>query len=155
MKRVYLRHAKQSDSEMILIWRNDPVSRSMFRNSQIISLKTHQEWFNKMLKSESNHILVASLKNGDQIGVIRLDFDKSFSEGEVSINLNPDFRGMGLGFDVLNSCSSFVEENFMQCRKLVAAVKKTNHQSINIFLKAGYIFEKVAGEFNCYCYEID
>ena len=154
MKRVILRLANESDSESLLSWRNNPESRRMFRNSSIVSYESHHNWFMNALDSKLIQILVAIDEERNRIGVVRVDFNKDLTEGEVSINLNPNFRGMGLGLAVLKSCSNYVKKNFVVCKKLVAQVKKSNQKSNNIFLKAGYELEREEKQYFSYFYAI-
>ena len=63
-------------------------------------------------------------------------FDKSVGNAEVSINLNPSMRGLGLATELL-ACSIEAYNKDHYC-DLVAKVKPENEKSLRIFKKVGF-----------------
>ena len=85
--------ATENDSKDILLWRNDKTTLLYTPSSRKISQKEHNLWFSKKLKSKNNDILIIN-KASYKVGMIRFDYYKDFNE--ISINLNPEFRGKNL-----------------------------------------------------------
>ena len=133
---IIVREALKNDLKDIFDWRNDDYSRSMFRNTNKVEIKDHQEWFSKILNDPSRKIYIG-LMNYDKIGVCRFDFDETKNISKVSITLNPSMRGKKLGFSLLeNSITKYKKINNS---KLFAEVRKENYPSIKIFEKCGFI----------------
>jgi UDP-2,4-diacetamido-2,4,6-trideoxy-beta-L-altropyranose hydrolase len=128
--RLELRMAAIEDSELILTWRNDPLSRANFRNTDIVPRADHEFWFGKMLNDPKNTMLIG-LISGEPIGIVRFDQQVN-GEYEVSINLAPESRGKGLGNKLLASaCAVFLERSFSST--LLAHIKTKNISSRRIF----------------------
>mgnify|MGYP002034814466 CR=1 FL=1 len=153
MSNITLINAEARDSKLILKWRNDPLSREMFRGSHEISFEEHNSWYQKALQNCQIKILIA-VNNNRKVGVIRLNFNDINDVAEVSINLNPDFRGMGFGLEILKNCTKYIERNFKKCSELTAEVKKVNGSSIKIFTNAGYKLVKETKEYYLYALKI-
>ena len=88
------------DSLDVLTWRNDLASQKMSINSSIISPEEHSAWFADMLEND-NHIGIIGEINGEKIGVVFMLISERNSN--VSINLNPLYRGKGLAGSLLRS----------------------------------------------------
>ena len=56
---MYIRLASTKDSDDILRWRNDPITRKMSIDSSKISQTTHNNWYKKSLKSKNCSIYIA------------------------------------------------------------------------------------------------
>ena len=153
MRDVTLIEAEAGDSKIILQWRNDPVSKKMARNSHQISFEEHNSWYQKALQNCQIKILIA-VNNNKKVGLIRLNFNDINDVAEVSINLNPDYRGMGFGLEILKNCTKYIERNFKKCSELTAEVKKVNGSSIKIFTNAGYKLVKETKEYYLYALKI-
>ena len=144
---LVLREATPDDCEDILIWRNDPISLKMSKNSKKVTSASHRIWFEDTLADNSKLLLLAINAQSKKIAVSRLDFCKSFNRAKVSININPDFRGKGLGEEILNHTSRYVDLNYKNCKKLVAEIKEFNHASRKIFERAGYKLVEKNGKY--------
>jgi L-amino acid N-acyltransferase YncA len=82
-----------------------------------------------------DRLLLIAYKGADAVGTVRLDVvDKGILE--VSININPEMRGKGLGQVVLQRAC---EKGFsLGANRLLAKVKQENAASIKIFEKVGF-----------------
>lgn len=134
-----IRHANETDSQDIFDWRNDPLTRAASLNTGEIDREAHQLWFSSALKNES---LVMYLGHADDsseaLGMCRFDIDFGSNSAEVSINLNPKFRGKGLGKTLLTaSIAKFVEDTH-GLKSLTATVKEDNVSSVRLFRNAGF-----------------
>ena len=133
--------ATENDSKDILLWRNDKTTLLYTPSSRKISPKEHDLWFSKMLKSKNNDILIikkASLK----VGMIRFDYYKVFNE--ISINLNPEFRGKNLSSLSIKTGIAFLDFLDQSKKPILAKIKSNNIASIKTFEKSG--FKRVKSE---------
>ena len=124
------------DIRDIFLWRNDPISRKNSINKKIISYVSHESWFKKVLKDQNNKYFIG-IKNSEKIGLVSY-VKKESDSMYVSINMNPKFRGKGLGADLLilsQNHKNIANEGY----KLIAKIKKNNLASIKSFQKAFYI----------------
>jgi len=137
-----LRRADEADSKLIWNWRNDPVSRSNFRDQNLISWAAHKEWFRSAL-DDLNRILFFGEIDGVSIGIVRFE-PVGELEYEVSINLAPERRGMGLGRRLLAAACVEIERERGGV-SFRAAVRRDNIASQRIFQQCGFS-EAPAGE---------
>lgn len=119
----------------LFVWRNDPATRAASFFSEEISLKTHNEWFEKSLNNSSRVILIALDEECKKLGMVR--FDAEGDCAEISVNLHPEHRGKGLGTLILRKASDLYLDNFPHLR-ITAKIKKSNIPSFKAFTKAGY-----------------
>lgn len=97
----------------------------------------HRNWLVKKLKANESSIYVA-LNSGIKIGTIRFEHSIDMAMAEVSININPEYRGHGLSKIVLEKA---ILDHFSLKEKkydLIAKVKHQNIQSIKIFSGLGF-----------------
>lgn len=134
---LYIRQATVEDSEDIWVWRNDPITREMSLNAEMVPFESHQKWYQKALESSNRMIYIAEIDN-HKVGMLRFDrLNDSDSVWEVSINTNPEFRGQGYGKALLSSgLKYFCEQQNPQ--KIVATVLEGNAASVKIFNSNGF-----------------
>jgi RimJ/RimL family protein N-acetyltransferase len=154
MAELRARRATVDDALILFEWTNDPLTRRMSFNSDPISLETHLEWLNEVLRSPETHLLIVEKADGDgwsPIAQVRIDL-----EGELSVSIAPAYRGHGLSTSVLEtavqSCLPYLTTD-----RLVANIKHDNYASSRAFEKAGF---KLVGEVTvrgqaCLSYELD
>lgn len=133
LNKLELRRATSLDSDDILEWRNDPITRMNSVNSKKISKSEHEKWFDKKLSSMDTDIYIGYI-NDKKIGVVRIEKQDN-DVAEVNININPSERGKGYGAYLL---AKGVAEGFNKYIVLTAKVKKVNIPSIKIFEKVGF-----------------
>jgi len=130
-----IREAVESDCIFIFNWRNDFYTKKMSLNNSEISYDEHCAWYEETLNNPLKIIFIGE-NDHDRVGVCRFDLDNNNLIAEISINLNPSFRGKGLGKDLLiSSIDKFEKENKFL---LVAFIKKENIASQNLFEYAGF-----------------
>ncbi len=132
---MHIREAVESDCMFIFNWRNDFYTKKMSINNTKISYDDHCVWFNESLNNPVKVIYIGE-NNHNKIGVCRFDLDKNNSIAEVSINLNPIFRGKGYGKDLLISSIEKFEKEYKFL--LLAFIKKENIASQNLFEFVGF-----------------
>lgn len=114
-----LRLATFDDADYLLDLKNDPVMRKFaVATHNKIKKKDHLKW----LEQNIGGIYIIT-QRGWMVGMMRI------ADGEVSINIDPVFRGQGIGSKVLKKF----------CPKGVwAKIVDGNVASMNIFLKNGF-----------------
>ena len=140
---VIIRKANIKDEKELLLMRNDPKTRSVSFNKEIISASEHAKWFKNKLKEEQSTIYIAE-KNGIMIGVTQFNYDTKRDLFEVNINLKLNFRKTGYGTHILSeSITIFSKKNICT---LIAVIKKENIDSIRCFQNCGFgLFEEHRG----------
>lgn len=123
-----LRPADEDDCLDVWRWRNDPQTRAMSRTPDEVELAAHTAWFRGALRNPQMTLLIGETDAG-KIGMVR--FDRG-AETEVSINLNPDFRGQGLSHALLGAALATTGG------ALVAEIKDENLASRRLFERAGF-----------------
>jgi L-amino acid N-acyltransferase YncA len=132
---MLIRDADLSDLQDIFEWRNDAFSRSMSVSSNTFTLNEHTDWYQRTLKNPLKKIYIGT--DGDfKVGVVRFELNIDSYTSEVSINLNPKFRGKGYGFTLLSQ--SIVLYRQYNKNTLRAIVKRENIASLIIFEKSDF-----------------
>lgn len=126
-----LRPATSADAQMLLKWRNDPVSRAMSGQSDVVTKAEHIGWFEAAL-SDPNRLIHIGEWNGAPFGMVRLDIG---AEGmaTVSIAIAPQQRGKGLARALLR-CA--IEAS--PTPRFRALIKPDNGSSIATFAGLGF-----------------
>lgn len=126
--------AGEKDTKRIWEIRNHPLVRKNSGNTGIISLKNHQEWFkNKYLSNENNFCFIIKDNSENFFGYCRYDFDEKKEMYIISIAMDPEKQGRGLG-------SLLLSQSLKQVKKIpiLAKIKKNNIASIKLFEKNGF-----------------
>lgn len=133
---IVIRKATQDDVSDVWRWRNDRVARANSLDARKISIEEHKTWFLNQLKNEEVKLFIA-MKDQAKIGVVRFDFLLN-NTIEVSININPQFRGKGFGKRILEATSDYIQKCY-QGRAQKAVIKTSNVASEQIFRSAGFV----------------
>jgi RimJ/RimL family protein N-acetyltransferase len=132
-----LRPAVAGDSDRLLAWRNDPVTRAASFRTAPVREPDHERWLAESLGRPDRRLLVAE-RAGTPVAQLRLDRgDDAAPVAEVSITVAPAFRGRGLGPAVLAAADSAARDWGVD--RLIARVKASNVRSRRIFETAGYV----------------
>lgn len=142
LKEAELKDIKETDLQQILDWRNQEPIRNVMYNSNIISMKEHVQWFERLQKSETS-ISKIFYYNQVPYGVLnvnQIDRINNKCEWGFYIGVNNAPRGMGtiLGFTSLN----FIFHE-LSIRKLSAEVLSINEKSAIFHEKLGFTQEGV------------
>lgn len=119
-----IRLATLGDAEMLLVWRNDHLTREMSKNMDVVAMEGHVKWLAARLAREEPHLYVAE-SDGVPVGTIRIDGD------EVSYTTAPEHRGLGHATAML----MWAKEKFGSLR---AEIKPGNVASIKAAERAGH-----------------
>lgn len=134
---MQIRKAKLADADLLFEWTNDELVRKQSFSSDIISYENHCQWFQNRIKDENSLFFIIE-ENKIPAGLVRFDIDNEVAT--IGISIDKDFRGKGLGRDiiVLGAQSYFNENEF----PILASIKNENVASIKSFEKAGFSFFK-------------
>lgn len=130
-----LRPATLEDGPMLHAWRDHPETRAVSGSSAPVQLDSHMSWLTRKLDDAGCRLFVAEV-GGTAVGSIR--FDRQLNEAwEVSLYLDPDLIGLGLGRYLLQA-----GEHAMQVEDrdvaFTATVMPGNDASARLFTNAGY-----------------
>lgn len=129
--------ATHDDSRDIWLWRNDPITREMSITTDEVSWDSHSQWFGKVLENNDRHLFIGLDDLNNKLGMCR--FDKMDNGYEVSINLNPQFRGKKISTTLLskaiNAMKNIIEN---QRTNFYATIKSTNLTSRKCFFNCGF-----------------
>lgn len=134
--RYLVREATKADLYDLWHWRNDKVTRWNSLNTKRISFRKHRWWFTRRLKSQDCRIYIM-IRNSKKIGAVRFD-SLGKRVVQVSIIVNPAFRGRGFGKLMLKKASKLVKSKRPE-RIQKAIIKDSNLASRKIFSANGFI----------------
>jgi len=144
---VKITKASNNDSLDIFHWRNDPLTRQNSINTDPVSLKDHNQWFNEVLNSRNTELLIG-IKDSIKVGVCRFSLNNLSNSVEVSINLNPLMRGKRISKKLLEESINY----YLKTNKVMptATIRIDNIPSIKIFEELNFIKIKSTECFNYY-----
>jgi perosamine synthetase len=136
---VTLRQAVLADAQTIFDWRNLPEIVSHGTSPRQIPWQEHRDWFQKMVASADQLMLIIGL--GDKpIGQVR--FDRTEQRCcRTSIYLVPPYIGRGLGVVALKRACWEVFATFGVDR-IEALIRHDNPRSVSAFRKAGFVVQQ-------------
>lgn len=132
---VALRPAAIEDAETAYRWRNDQRTFRFFRHPEPVSWISHRQWWSNAIADESRRLLVAQCGSRD-VGSIRFDFSEDAAE--ISIYLDPELTGLGLGGAMLAVAQAWLASFCPQVNRVIAEVLPNNVASANTFRAAGF-----------------
>ena len=129
-------HPAREDNLMLIFnWANDPLTRGMSFNQDLIPLETHKEWFSKVLSQRRIHLLIVEgYESGNWVPIAQVRVDE---DGEISMSLASEFRGQHLATPVIKAGIAYIKREFL-IDKLVAHIKHENIVSVKSFERAGF-----------------
>lgn len=134
-KPMTLRLAEDKDAGLLYAWRNHPAIRQVSRSSEAIDRGRHEEWFFRVMHDDQRHLLVGLL-GPQEVGVIR--FDLNGQNAEISLYLDPELKGQGLGGALLDAGECWLKDNYPNVKLLAADVLAGNIASEKLFERFGY-----------------
>lgn len=150
---IRVRKARMSDAEAIWHWRHHGDAAAFYLDPTPTPLADHLAWFETALASPSRDLLIVEY-GGQPAAHVRFDKDRSTGESaSASICLNPDFRGKGLGAQLLAFACNWAGAHGVLV--LRATIHSRNQASINVFQRAGFAVEKAEGAFLYYTLKSD
>jgi RimJ/RimL family protein N-acetyltransferase len=127
-ERLRLRPARLADAEILLAWRNDPLTVAASHTDRPVASQEHRRWLASNLDNPDRRLYVAETE-GVAAGTVRLDRD---GDGwRLSWTVAPAFRGRGLGKAMVRLVAQGLSGTVR------AEVKAANAASARIALHAG------------------
>ena len=133
---VTLRRATRDDSRRVWEWRNDPVARRASLTSAEIAYEEHARWFFQKLRDPKVRLFIATDHHGKGLGYVR--FELSGQEAEMSVGIDPQRRGQGVGTAAITRGSEQLLAT-EPIQRIVARVRRDNPASIAVFERAGFV----------------
>jgi RimJ/RimL family protein N-acetyltransferase len=132
------------DALDVLRWRNNPLVREMSRSHAPIPKQAHLAWYADSLENAKRLLLIGTAGEV-KVGMARFD-RQPLSVWEASIMLAPEFRGRGLGKDLLRAGIERLEA-LHGPTAVLAVIRISNAASIHLFESLGFILIGSDGEF--------
>lgn len=123
-----LRSAGLEDADLLLAWRNDPLTRSSSRNTQPVTQAEHLEWLRRTLGDRNRKLFIAE-EDGVPVGTVRADYDGKVHE--LSWTVAPHARGRAVGRRMVLAVAQSIDG------PLRAQIKVANRASSRIAESAG------------------
>lgn len=121
------RYATMEDSDLLLAWRNDPVTRMNSLNTNIITKEEHEKWLDNVIKDDYRYLCIVS-KDDTIIGTVRFDLLPGTGRAAtLSWTIAPEHRKQGIGKALLKDV--FYDNPF---DAYFAEIKESNIASIKI-----------------------
>ena len=138
---VDLIEARPDDSDFIWRLRSDPRIYEFSGTPEPVEWATHEAWFARASLDPDRRILVAKV-GGQRVGVVRFDRLPSAHVAEVSISIDPDLQGRGLGTAVLNAALS--QARAFAITVVSATGHRSNRRSLQLFERQGFVGDAAA-----------
>jgi UDP-2,4-diacetamido-2,4,6-trideoxy-beta-L-altropyranose hydrolase len=138
--RLQVRRVTIDDSRLMHDWRNAPATRAVSTGTDEIPLSSHEQWL-RLTIGDSQRLLLMGQVGSVPVGVIR--FDATESAMAVSLYLDPELHGLGLGGHLLAKGEEAARLwTLRQGRQpaFSATVLPNNETSRRMFEGAGYQF---------------
>lgn len=134
---IIVREATLSDATILLNLSNDEEVRKNSINTSKIEWEDHISWLTKKIIDNDYCIYLFFLEN-ELIGQVKFDIQES--EATISISIDSNFRRKGLSKFLLTEGIRKLYNNRKIIKNLIAYIKPFNEDSINGFLKVGFVF---------------
>jgi UDP-2,4-diacetamido-2,4,6-trideoxy-beta-L-altropyranose hydrolase len=143
--RLRVRKAQMSDAEAIWRWRNHDDASAFYIDPNPKPLSDHLVWFANALTSPSCNLLIIEY---DSLPAAHIRIDTSPDcpgEIEISIYLNPHFRGKRMAKRFL--LAAINSREISSDTVFVAKAHVKNYASVHLFLSAGFVQVSQSGQF--------
>lgn len=131
-----LRPATAGDAAVAYTWRNVPATRRHFRDPSEIGWESHRVWWSRCLEDPQRRLFVATC-GPLEVGILRLDISRACAE--VSLYLDPQLHGLGLGAALLRASQEWARDQEPTLECLTAEVMAGNEASAAAFSAAGFV----------------
>ena len=131
-----IRKVQQSDSDILLQWRNNPEVYKYALNPEPVKECDHQDWFKKALINP-RCIFYMGLSDGIPCGSVRYQLSENLIEAEVSISVSPDFWGKGIASQIMQLGEKALKRD-SSVKRIHAIVLSENIASMKLFERANF-----------------
>ncbi len=127
----------EADSLLLLTWRNSDHVRIYMKNSDLITREIHQQWFQKIITSETDLYFVYE-QNKTPWGIVYFNnIDRNTTAAEWGFYLGKQNLPKGTGTKMLNN-AILLATNKIKLSRIYATVLSTNNKSLYMHLKLGF-----------------
>jgi RimJ/RimL family protein N-acetyltransferase len=150
---IFVRRAESADSAIVFDWRNDEDTRAASVSHEVVEWSDHQQWFSAALDDSRRFLYIAceaETADAALVGLCRFDLSDDGDTAEVSINLNPVFRGRGLARQVLEASIEGFRRDAGVGTPLTATIRPENTASVRTFEGLGFVLSDADAEFSRY-----
>ena len=130
-----LRDAVPDDVQVVWEWRNDPRTRRHSRDARALKLEEHRGWWRDALGDPGRRLFIGRCGNQD-VGVLR--FDSKGEAAELSIFIDPELTGLGLGKAMLLAGQEWASQSGTGWKRLQAEILPENQASMAAFAATGF-----------------
>ncbi len=127
-----LRGATWADRDLLLEWRNDPLTVQGSLSGASVEADEHYAWLRKSLISGSRRLFIAE-EDGVAVGTARLDY--SPAGVELSWTVAPEARGRGVGKRLVGLAAE-------QAPSIFARIRSDNPASLAIARACGFTLDR-------------
>lgn len=131
-----IRLANIDDMMTYFHWANDPDVRKNAINQSTIPLENHRAWFSKKVNNTTTVMYIFSLKNGEDIGQVRLDIQSQ--QVFIDYSIDSKYRGQGWGKLILERAILEFLKIYPK-KEIIGQVKDNNIGSIKCFQYLNFI----------------
>ena len=139
---LWLRPVSMADATNIYQWRYFGDAAKFYRETAVPDFAAHLAWLETALGQPSRHLLIAQEGGAD---IAHLRFDVSALGAEISISVNPEFRGKKKGHSILASALEYGRK--MKLGTITARVHENNLASVRLFRSVGFSPVSQEGKF--------
>lgn len=129
------RPATRDDAGLLLAWRNAEGTRAASRTGEVIEPASHRAWLDGVLGDASRTLFVAE-REGVPVASIR--FDHRGTEAEISISVDPERQGEGIGRQAIAETTELQLASHDALHTICAETRTGNSASRRAFEAAGY-----------------
>jgi len=133
---LQLRPVRMEDATLLHAWRNHPSVRAVSGNPDAITFEDHHRWLQHALNTDGRWLFIAQV-GALPVGSIRFD-QLSSQEVDVSLYLDPDLSGLGLGARMLLAGELAMHRNLGADFRVAASVMPGNAASQRMFESCRY-----------------
>lgn len=134
-----LRDAVDADAELLLEWRNEPLTRSNSFSEEVVNGDDHQAWFSSRMAARDQTRIWILMDDEHPAGQARFE-KRGADRAEVSISIDASFRGRGLAVELLRRSAPRACQE-LDVREIRGKVKSSNAASLAAFARAGFTRE--------------
>ena len=144
-----IRKVNLNDSLDVFDWRNDPTTRAMFVNPELIEFGPHPKWLKDSIDNPNRLLLMVEVKKL-KIGWIRFDIKGEIAE--TSINIKPSERGKKFASKVIAEGINYLCRHQKKIQELIVKIKPENIASKRSFSNAGFKYQSKENDLEVYSY---
>ena len=134
-RRIRLRRATVADAELLLAWRNDPVTRRFSLTRHEIGENEHRTWLDARL-SDPDTLLWIALVADRPVGQVRLTHGGDAAE--IHIGLAATERGRGYGREIIRRAVERGTALWPAITTIFATIDSANDASTRVFEASGF-----------------